>query len=379
MPVLVSLVLSILTLISSGRPSVQVCAHGRSALDSTIACVTQDEALAESDIFLPIVGRPALFSHPYPADGVGEQSPNVWLAWDADAGAEATPPITFVVSGRLQSPGERDSDLSAMADVPAGYFYQGCDASRARVHPCFDKEFPLRQVWLDGFAIDKYEVTNGEYLACVSAGACSLLIQTNSNKRADYFGNSGFADYPTLYVSHWDAEAFCAWEDKRLPTEAEWEKAARGPMDTREWPWGSEYPTCDRINFGDDRNPDAPVPCLDDTDRVGARPLGASPYGVMDMSGNAFEWVHHLYNVYYYDYAPNVNPPGPDYAHTDRAQGPNEIPYFTIRGGSYRAHWFYPSVTHRHWRHKGPLATSYDDVPYFRNNFVGFRCVRMLP
>jgi formylglycine-generating enzyme required for sulfatase activity len=99
----------------------------------------------------------------------------------------------------------------------------------------------------------------------------------------------------------------------------------------------------------------------------------------MDMAGNAFEWVNDLYNIEYYHAAPDVNPPGPTEAHTEVSDGPTEIPYFTIRGGSYRARWYYPRVTHRHWGHKGPNGTSTDDLPRFRNNYVGFRCARSLP
>ena len=381
-------------------------------------------------VYLPLVQTPHPFTTPYPADGAVDQSPNVWLSWQFNANLGATLPVTFSIyiepSGTpLTTPaisGNADAfwdpftfesgamyhwrvtaedatgrifespiwtfsteafidnpDLDAMVVIPGGYFWQGCDSELPRAHPCFSKEFPLRQVWIDSFEIDKYEVTNREYRACVDAEACASPIQFNSNKRDDYFANPDYDEYPVLYVSHWDAEAFCAWEDKRLPTEAEWEKAARGPIDTREWPWGPEYPDCTRSNFTDDIDPEQPTPCLDDTDRVGSRPRGASPYGLMDTSGNVFEWVHDLYNVFYYQYAPDMNPQGPDVSQTDPGGSPNTIPYFTIRGGSYRAHWFYVRATHRHWGHKGPEGTSYDDIPYFRNNFVGFRCARSLP
>ena len=267
-------------------------------------------------------------------------------------------------------------DVNQMVRIPGGYFMMGCDASSSRWHPCLGREFPLRQVWIDDFEIDKYEVTNSEYRACAAAGRCRSPLQSNSNRRDNYYQNAEFANYPVLYISHSDAEDFCRWEGKRLPTEAEWEKAARGPVDTREWPWGNEYPDCTRLTYEDSRDPNNWIICTGDTVRVGSYPRGTSPYGVMDMSGNVFEWVHDRYNIFYYQYSPVVNPQGPNESWTDAGAGPTSIPYFTIRGGSYRQTWFYPRVTHRHWGHKGPEGTSHDDVPNFRNNYVGFRCAR---
>ena len=107
----------------------------------------------------------------------------------------------------------------------------------------------------------------------------------DSLTRLDYFASPEFVDYPVIYMDWFKAHDFCAWEGKRLPTEAEWMKAARGPDDTRKYPWGDDAPTCELANGG----------CGGDTSAVGSYPEGASPYGVMDMAGNVGEWVNDWY------------------------------------------------------------------------------------
>lgn len=147
---------------------------------------------------------------------------------------------------------------------------------------------------LPNYYIDVFEVTNSGYGKCVAAGQCAPPARLDSPSNSFYFGNPEFASYPVIYVT-WDmAGTFCRWRDARLPTEAEWEKAARG-SDGRIYPWGNEF-SADMSNFCDVNCPREwkSINYNDgyaDTSPVGSFPKGQSPYGIFDMSGNVYEWV----------------------------------------------------------------------------------------
>jgi formylglycine-generating enzyme required for sulfatase activity len=234
--------------------------------------------------------------------------------------------------------------------IPAGTFQMGCDSTNSAEN-CQTSEQPLHTVNLDAYYIDKYEVTNARYKACVDAGGCTAPQRSDSSSRPSYYGNATYENFPVIHVNWHQANAFCAWAGKRLPTEAEWEKAARGGSDTRKYPWGNAAPTCSLTNF-------YPYPqdyCVGDTSAVGSYPAGASPYGVMDMAGNVWEWVNDWYQRDYYSVSPGSNP-----------QGPGTGQYRVLRGGSWDSSVSGVRSANRSLVH-----------PDFWLNYVfGFRCVR---
>jgi len=204
-------------------------------------------------------------------------------------------PVTGVAQGTAKEQAEESSkvitgkDGAAMVSVPAGEFWMGSEDG----HP---EEKPRRRVYLDAFRIDKYEVTNTLYRRFMDAtGHRAPKFWTDSSVNEP--------NQPVVGVSWHDAGAYCRWAGKRLPTEAEWEKAARG-TDGRKYPWGDQWDSS-RAHSGESRwrrNPAA----------VGSYASGVSPYGADDMAGNVWEWVADWYDENYYQSAPNRNPKGPD-------------------------------------------------------------------
>jgi formylglycine-generating enzyme required for sulfatase activity len=222
-----------------------------------------------------------------------------------------------------------------MVSVPEGAFTMGCSDVPAN---CMTGELdrPPHSVWLSAFSIDKTEVTRRAYQACANARACAPIPLVEDA------GSAPMDALPVTGVSWEDARSYCAWVGKRLPTEAEWEKAARG-SDERHYPWGEGRPRCDLANFG---------LCGGALRPAGSLPSGASPYGALDMTGNAEEWVNDWFGSSYYQASPERDPRGPTggYEHV-------------VRGGSYRDDWWHSGATVRMWG-EAPAAER------------GFRCAK---
>ena len=185
-----------------------------------------------------------------------------------------------------------------MVPVPAGEFWYGCNESVDK--ECDDDEKPGRQITLPAFQIDRTEVTVSAYRRCVESGGCStdglktpywLGEEKPTWAEACNWGKPGREGHPINCVDWYQTKAYCAWAGKRLPSDQEWEKAARGP-DGRKYPWGSAEISCSYAVINDERNGCG----RDSTWPVGSKPSGASPYGALDMGGNVWEWTSSWYS-----------------------------------------------------------------------------------
>lgn len=250
-------------------------------------------------------------------------------------------------------------DGAELIFIPEGDFVMGSDPED---DPYFwGAEAPSHIVHLSSYYIYKTEVTNARYRTCVAQQACPQPELLSSRTRQSYYDNNEFDNYPVIYVSWQNAASYCKWAGGRLPTEAEWEKAARGSEGIL-FPWGDEPPTGELTNLCDSTCPNSEKEYslsdgYPDTAPVGSYPSGASPYNVMDMAGNVWEWVSDYFRPGYSLSSPMENPLGP-------ATGDRRV----IRGGS----WFNPS--------DGVRAVARASLkPNTTLDSVGFRCVVDVP
>ncbi len=230
-----------------------------------------------------------------------------------------------------------------MVLIPTGEFTMGRSDGNE------ENEKPAHQVFLDDYYIDKYEVTNEAYAACVADSVCAPPIELGSRARKEYYNSGNYRNFPVIHVDWEMANTYCEWRGARLPTEAEWEKAARGDReDNKFYPWGSNTVGCNFGNF---------VACKTDTTEVGSYPEGKSPYGVYDMAGNVWEWVADWYGFDFYKVSPQNNPTGPETG-----------TYRVFRGGAWNSQSDDIRVTYR---------VRY--YPFIESYNLGFRCAKSVP
>ncbi len=309
------------------------------------------------------VGNEALEATPVPTEATVVPSTNPVITPSSDP----TPSAEALSAGDARLWGK---DGAWMVYVPAGQFVMGIDTDQMRwahalckeyskelgVAVClpskFQDEQPPHTVSLDGFWIDRTEVTNGQYRKCVDEGRCLPPVESGSFTRESYYDDDGYNDYPVVWI-RWDqAEAYCAWAGRRLPTEAEWEYAARGPQGFM-FPWGDSFDGS-LLNYCDvdcaGVNDEAVDDGYADTAPVGSYPGGASWCGALDLAGNVREWVADWFG--YYSLGEQLNPIGP-------SAGDSRIP----RGGSW-----YDVPDNVRSTNRGGLS------PDYTRHKVGFRC-----
>ena len=195
-------------------------------------------------------------------------------------------------------------------------------------------ENPEHRVELDAFWIDQTEVTNSEYALCVFTGECSKPLETTNYQDLNY------ANHPVVFVSWTDANRYCSWAGRRLPTEAEWEKAARGPTGNI-YPWSNAAPRDILVNYNN---------YLGTTSDVNAHPYGVSEYRAADMAGNVWEWVSSLYQTYPYDMS-------------DGRENLTSSGQRVLRGGSWK-----DDIVRSMYRFRLD--------PWVASSNIGFRCAR---
>lgn len=238
--------------------------------------------------------------------------------------------------------------------IPAGSFMMGSGVG-------VKNERPVHMVDLDGFWIDQHEVTNAQFVEFLNdqgnqeeGGTTWLNTEYEDNPIAlsgdTWVSEAQYQDHPAIHVTWYGARAYCQWAGRRLPSEAEWEKAARGGLESKKYPWGDQAPVCEwhaenGARFDDDLN-------CDNKGTTAVMSYAPNSYGLYDMAGNVWEWADDWYWGYYYYISPEENPQGPAYG-LDRV----------LRGGGWFTDAYHARVAYRNY-----------DRPDASYNVVGFRC-----
>lgn len=276
--------------------------------------------------------------------------------------------IFFIIAASVTFTGEKaierafpsDNTLD-MVSIPTGKFWMGCNEEADR--KCHPQEKPGHYVYVNGYSIDLFEVSVRQYKECVKAGKCS-------DKMVGWYDLTSFGmappvrsemcnyeqkrtdDYPMNCLTWFEADEFCRWAGKRLPTEAQWERAARGDSDKRIYPWGNDPPDCSMVVHRDPRN--GPGCGKYSTHNVKSKKDGVSPYGIYGLGGNVWEWTADWYDARYYDKAVTANPTGAPNGKTK-----------TIKGGSWNGVDYFIRSSFR-----------LGFPPQYRDFNGGFRCAK---
>jgi formylglycine-generating enzyme required for sulfatase activity len=246
----------------------------------------------------------------------------------------------------ISSPCLAAETTSDMVLIPAGKSQMGSRNSLLELKPhdlfntdrhTLGPENPAHEVYLDAYYMDKLEVANEKYKSFVDATGAKT---PRGWEKTSFSGDR----QPVVGISWKEAVAYCKWREKRLPTEAEWEKAGRGKHPVK-YPWGNSPPDSEKLNYNEE---------IKKTTPVGSYEKGKSDFGIYDLSGNVSEWVQDWHYPEYYLFSPKENP-----------QGPEKGQYKVIRGGNWRNNVDYVDLTYRN-------ATA----PNVRNYTVGFRCAK---
>jgi formylglycine-generating enzyme required for sulfatase activity len=253
--------------------------------------------------------------------------------------------IVLAMTGKLNSIIYRPIDMEDYwVAIPAGEFQMG-GSPQTSLSECqkyysdcnindSDDSAPVHSIMLDTFEIGRFEVTNKQFTQCVNAGICTGMSDVDVDRLL----------HPVTNITWHEAITYCKWVGGRLPTEAEWEKAARG-TDGRVYTWGNDLVNSNLANYGNN---------VGDTSKVGSYPSGVSPYGIYDMAGNVWEWVMDWHSNTYYQNSPKSNPLGPD-------TGTNRV----LRGGAWSGNEIGVISFSRH---------GYLPLDTYIN--IGFRCAR---
>ncbi|HEC22830.1 MAG TPA: hypothetical protein ENI95_07925 [Chloroflexi bacterium] len=304
-PLLALVILVLIAVISSAAGSLLLWGY----LTGNIPALNQILGRAEVNVSATQTATPAPQESPAEPTDQPESSPSPDRATPSPTPTSSLPETLEATPSPAGEGGEIVQEGVVMVYVPGGSFTMGGGAAG-----------PAHTVTLSPYYIDRYEVTNARWAACVEAGACALPAETTTYDGTPYFGIAEFDDYPVIYINWAAADAYCRWRGARLPTEAEWEMAARWNPETGEvtaYPWGDEWDAT-RLNYCDagcllteyrDLSYDDGWPQVAP---VGSFPEGSSPVGALDMAGNVAEWVADWFAPDYYALSPQEDPPGPE-------------------------------------------------------------------